>query len=76
MGKLSANSSLTETLYCLITCSVQRLGVVNKIATFAHFSKVFKEHIKKNQPKCEKNSTQLQLYYIMNLNLRHWSKDQ
>ena len=33
MGQLSANSSLTETLYCLITCSVQMLGVVNKIAT-------------------------------------------
>ena len=41
-GQLSADSSSTETLYCLI--SVQQLGIVDKIATFLRLSQVLKEH--------------------------------
>ena len=46
-GQLSADSSSTETLYCLI--SVEWLVVVNKSVTFSRFAEVLKEHLETNE---------------------------
>ena len=42
MGQLSADSSSTEALYCLI--SVQWLELVYEMVTFYRFAKVFEEN--------------------------------
>ena len=47
MEQPTADSSLTETLYCLIC--VQWLGVVDKIATFPYFAEVLKEKQMNNE---------------------------